>query len=371
MDEIMFMRVFRGRRVLVTGHSGFKGSWLTMWLESLGAEVIGYALAPETEPALFELAGLTHRCHHILGDVRDSEKLSDVVQRVRPEVVFHLAAQPLVRRSYRQPKETFDINVGGTVNLLEAIRQTDSVRVALLITTDKVYENREWVYGYREVDPLGGHDPYSASKAAAELAIQAYLRAFFAEARSDGTRIGVASARAGNVIGGGDWAEDRIIPDAVRAAGRGEPLWVRHPHAIRPWQHVLEPLAGYLALAARLWQEPETFSGAWNFGPLPTDVMPVGELVDEFLSAYGRGEWKQVNGQDTAVHEAGLLKLACDKAADSLKWAPTWNTATAVGRAAAWYRDVLMGGVDAGTRCMEDIEAFSKDARSAGAWWAR
>ncbi len=367
MAALPFGNAYFDRRVLVTGHTGFKGSWLTTWLLRLGARVVGYALEPDVEPSLFRLADLNRRCDSVIADVRDGHRLLEVFREYRPEVVFHLAAQPLVRRSYREPKETFEVNVAGTWNLLEAIRLVDSVQAAVLITTDKVYENKEWVYGYREEDPLGGHDPYSASKAAAEIAIQAYIRAFFLTGQR---QLGVASARAGNVVGGGDWAEDRILPDALRALQAGRALRVRHPEAVRPWQHVLEPLAGYLLLGARLLEEPERFSGAWNFGPLPTDVLRVGELVDVFYQALGRGNWEHVPEGNALLHEAGLLKLAIDKAADALGWKPVWTARQAVERAASWYRGVMDDRGDAWLRCLQDIDDYERAAREAGMAWA-
>jgi CDP-glucose 4,6-dehydratase len=281
---------FAGRRVLVTGHTGFKGAWLSLWLQRLGAEVMGYALPPPTDPSLFELAKLARRLDHVVGDVRDLDALLTAFDRHAPEVVFHLAAQPLVLRSYREPKETFDTNVGGTVNVLEAVRRTPSVKAVVVVTSDKCYENREWVFGYREDDAMGGHDPYSASKGAAELVTAAYRRSFFAPDAS--TRVvGLASARAGNVIGGGDFADDRILPDALRAVQAGKPLLVRNPGSTRPWQHVLDPLAGYLLLATRLLDDPGRYAEAFNFGPDLSGVSSVRELVTSFYASLGDGRF--------------------------------------------------------------------------------
>lgn len=361
---------YRGRRVLVTGHTGFKGSWLTLWLHVLGARVAGFALPPDTTPNLFELAAVAQVCDHNLVDVRDARAVLELFERCEPEVVFHLAAQPIVRRSYAKPKETFDVNAGGTVTVLEAIRQTASVRAAVIVTTDKVYENREWMYGYREVDRLGGRDPYSASKAAAEMAVASYRLSFFG-AGGLGPRAGIASARAGNVVGGGDWAEDRIIPDAVRAVERGDELDVRNPNAVRPWQHVLEPLAGYLALALRLHRSPGAHDGPFNFGPASHDVVTVGALLETFHAALGRGRWRDASAShDCDPHEAGLLRLACDRAHTLLEWQPVLDTTEAVTMTAAWYRDVAFGSCSARQRCEQDLATYTHAARELGVWWA-
>jgi len=357
---------FRGRRVLVTGHTGFKGSWLSLWLTKLGARVAGYALQPPTSPILFELLRLERDVDHTVGDVRDFAALAAAFARVKPEVVFHLAAQPLVRRSYREPRETFDTNVGGTVNVLEAIRQTSSVEAAVIVTSDKCYENREWLLGYRESDPMGGHDPYSASKGAAELVVAAYRSSFFAPGAS-GRPVAVASARAGNVIGGGDFAEDRIIPDAVRAIESEQPLEVRNPGSTRPWQHVLDPLGGYLTLAGRLLREPEGASEAFNFGPELSGVATVRALVDRFHAEMGCGRLRDVSKrQRNAPHEARLLRLSCDKAHHVLGWRPVFTTDEAITHTAAWYRQVLLEGKRAAVACREDILAYERGARDQG-----
>ena len=344
MDVLTF---FHGRRVLVTGHTGFKGAWLTLWLLERGAEVIGYSADVPTTPSLFETLGLAADVRHHTGDVRDAEHLAKVVQHERPEVVFHLAAQPLVRRSQRRPKETFDVNVGGTVNLLEAIRTAPSVRVAVLVTSDKCYANRGWVWGYRENDPLGGADPYSASKACAELVAAAYRETFFPPDEAGEHGVGLATARAGNVIGGGDWAEDRLVPDCVRALAAGGPVAIRQPHAVRPWQHVLEPLAGYLALAARLSESPRDYAGAWNFGPPAEGCRPVAELVRAVVRAWGGGRWRAAAERRPTCPEAASLRLASDKALALLPWRPQWDFAAAVARTVAWYR-ACADGADAG-----------------------
>lgn len=350
------LKAFRGKRVLVTGHTGFKGSWLCEWLLALGAEVHGFALEPPTVPALFSQLNLERRiASHAIGDVRSREAVAARVAETRPDFVFHLAAQPLVRLSYEIPAETFDVNLMGTVNVLDALRTAGTPCVCICVTTDKCYENREWHYAYRECDPMGGRDPYSASKGAAELAIAAYRNSFFNSPRGN---VRVASARAGNVIGGGDWARDRIVPDCIRALRRGEPISVRNRNSTRPWQHVLEPLGGYLALAARLAETAGTddadafrkFSGAFNFGPALSSDRTVRELVEELLKNYGAGTWKD-ESEPNAVHEARLLNLATDKAFHLLGWTPRWNFAEAVARTAAWYRAEERGA---------DMRAFTR-----------
>jgi CDP-glucose 4,6-dehydratase len=322
-----------GRRVLLTGHTGFKGGWLAHWLLRLGAEVHGLALAPDTTPDLFSALRLGARlASHTLGDVRDAQVVRAAFARVRPEVVFHLAAQPIVLRSYEDPAETFATNVMGTVHVLDGVRATPQVRAVVNVTSDKCYENREWVWGYRESDPMGGSDPYSASKGAAELVFQSYLRSFFRERPG----LGAASVRAGNVIGGGDFARDRIVPDAIRALARGERVPVRRKASIRPWQHVLEPLGGYLLLASRLLRGDDV-SGGWNFGPKAENAVPVSVLVDELVRAWGSGGWDDVGRRD-APHEAHFLRLDVTKAWDGLGWAPRWDLRTTIAATVDWYR---------------------------------
>ena len=336
-----FLSVFKGRRVFVTGHTGFKGSWLTFLLNEIGAEVLGYALPPVGKKNHFELLGLAQTISHVEADIRDEEKLTATMSKFQPEFVFHLAAQALVRPSYYDPKSTFETNVIGSVNLLEAVRKCESVRSLVYITSDKCYENLEWVWGYRENDRLGGHDPYSASKASAEIVFSAYARSFF----FDRPKLGAASTRAGNVIGGGDWAVDRIIPDCVRAIESEQPIDLRNPSATRPWQHVLEPLSGYLLLAARLRKEPSAFSGSWNFGPPSKEVRTVLEVAEHLIARFGRG---RVNCESSAKnpHEAGLLQLNCDKAHQKLGWYPRWDFERTLDMTADWYKNV-QGGEDA------------------------
>lgn len=326
---------WRDRRVLLTGHTGFKGSWLALWLTARGAQVHGLALAPETQPALFDRLGLAERIDHYLGDIRDADLVRARVAQTRPEVVFHLAAQPLVRRSYREPLATFSTNVMGTAHLLDALRAHNAPCAVVVVTTDKVYENREWLHAYRETDALGGHDPYAASKAACEIVVESYRKSFFA----DGP-VRLASARAGNVIGGGDWSEDRILPDLIRAMAQGEPPALRNPGAIRPWQHALDPLAGYLLLAERLHAGDPAAADAFNFGPDPADQRAVRDLAETALAlwpgAAARG-WRDASDPD-APHEAGRLTLATDKARAALGWSPRWGVEEALRRTIDWHR---------------------------------
>lgn len=330
---------FRGRRVLVTGDTGFKGSWLCLWLHQLGAQVLGYALPPERADDHFNLLGLENLIEHVTGDIRDLAAVQNVFNRFQPEVVFHLAAQPLVRYSYAEPKLTFDTNVAGSVNILEAVRLCESVKAFVYVTSDKCYRNNEWIWGYRENDELGGHDPYSASKAAAELVFSSYQDSFF-RARPD---FGAATVRAGNVIGGGDWAADRIVPDAIRALKAGDAIHLRNPHSTRPWQHVLEPLSGYLLTAASLLKDTRQFSGAWNFGPDTQSIRTVGDLAQLIVTAWGSGRVELVP-QINAPHEARLLHLNCDKAHQLMQWRPKWGVERAIAETVGWYRDVHKGG---------------------------
>ena len=340
---------WQGKRVLLTGHTGFKGSWLALWLQRLGAQVHGISLAPAAQPNLFTVAGIAERCAHHCVDIRDAAALAAQVQRAQPQIVFHLAAQALVRAGYRAPLDTYSTNVMGTANLLDALRGVDGVRAAVVVTTDKVYRNAEHAYPFREDDPLGGQDPYSASKAAAEIVTASYREAFLAARGA-----AVATARAGNVIGGGDWSEDRLIPDAVRAWQAGLPLAIRRPAAVRPWQHVLEPLAGYLALAQRLWVDGAA-ADAYNFGPHTHEAASVAEVVGLAQAAFGAGEWQA--DDDGGPHEAGWLSLEVARARARLGVAPRWSLPEGVARTMAWYRRHA-DGADAGELCEADIDAF-------------
>jgi CDP-glucose 4,6-dehydratase len=336
---------WRGRSVFITGHTGFKGGWLAVWLHLLGARVHGYALAPATRPALFDVARVGEVVAHRIGDVRDLAGLAAALADARPEVIFHLAAQPLVREGYREPVATFSTNVMGTVNLLEAVRSQSSVRAVIVVTSDKCYANRESGQPYREGDALGGRDPYSGSKACAEIVTAAWRESFLRGS------VGIASARAGNVIGGGDWADDRLVPDALRAWEKGSTLQVRYPGAVRPWQHVLEPLHGYLLLAEHLVAGGA--AEAWNFGPDDRDMVPVGELLDQLAACWGVGAaWCGDRGDHP--HEAGLLHLDSAKARSGLGWRPRWRLDHALGRVVAWHRAYL-AGADVRRQCESDI----------------
>ncbi len=329
-----------GKKVLVTGHTGFKGSWLSLWLQKLGATVIGYSLPAPTEPSLFDVARIARDMVSIEGDIRELEHFQAVMAEHQPDILIHMAAQPLVRYSYQHPVETYATNVMGTVHVLEAVRHTPSVKVAVVITTDKCYENREWVWGYRENEQMGGRDPYSNSKGCAELVVSAYRESFFSAADFDRHRTAVASVRAGNVIGGGDWALDRLIPDIMRAIQAGQPVLIRSPHSIRPWQHVLEPLNGYLTLAERLWESGAEFAEGWNFGPEDSDAKPVSWIVDRLTKLWGDGaSWEL----DVAhhPHEATYLKLDCSKAKSRLNWYPKTSLATALDWIVEFYRGYM------------------------------
>lgn len=363
MTEGLFSGAYAGRHVLVTGHTGFKGSWLSEWLLRLGAHVTGYALEPPTEPSLFDELGLASRMTHVIGDVRDLAHLRATFAAAQPEIVFHLAAQPLVRLSYDEPVETYETNVMGTVNVLEASRATPSVRVVVIVTSDKCYENRETDHAYREDDSMGGYDPYSSSKGCAELVTAAYRQSFFGAA----SPVRVASARAGNVIGGGDWACDRIIPDCVRALQANEPIVVRNPDAVRPWQHVLEPLSGYLLLASRLLEGDPAFDGPWNFGPREQGTVPVRRVVEDMIDAWGSGTW-QYAGQ-AGPHEAHLLALDIGKAQSLLRWEPLYPVDRTVQVTAAWYA-ARHRGEDVAALTDDDIARYETAARAAGAAWA-
>jgi CDP-glucose 4,6-dehydratase len=349
---------WQSKRVLLTRHTGFKGSWLSLWLLELGAVVTGFSLPPETDPNLFSQLGLQSRLDHRLGDIRDASVVAETVQEVQPDVVLHLAAQPLVRRSYAEPTATWATNVMGTIHLLEALRFLQQPCTAVLITTDKVYRNNEWFYGYREVDPLGGHDPYSSSKAAAELAIASWRSSFCGIGPHQTPHLRLASGRAGNVIGGGDWAADRIVPDAMRALASGGPIGVRNPLATRPWQHVLEPLGGYLLLAEHLCNaaDPTEFASSFNFGPQLEANRSVRALVEEALGHWP-GRW--VDQSDPAApHEASLLNLVIDKAHHQLGWAPRWDFATTVEHTVSWYRRVKEGRCGVVECCLHDLATY-------------
>lgn len=349
-----------GKRVLLTGHTGFKGGWLTLWLESLGAEVTGLSLSPETTPNLFTLARVDHGITSLLGDIRDPELVRHAMSDARPEIVIHMAAQPLVRYSYAKPVETYATNVMGTVHVLEAVRRSPGVKAAVVVSSDKCYENHEWVWGYREDDRLGGHDPYSNSKACAELVTSSYRQAFFPSSGYLTHGVALASARAGNVIGGGDWSEDRLIPDVIRAMERAQSVVIRNQRAIRPWQHVLEPLSGYLLLAERLYTEGSAYAEAWNFGPHDTDARPVRWIVER-LTARWASEATWTPDQHLQPHEAQMLKLDCSKARDRLGWQPRWPLSETLDRVVDWYR-AAQSSQDMREFTLRQIEAYQTGA---------
>ena len=330
-------RCYKNKRVLVTGHTGFKGSWLSLWLKELGAEVIGYALDPYTQRDNFVLSRLSRSMIDIRGDIRDHGKLQKVFKKYSPEFVFHLAAQPLVREGYKNPKETYDVNIGGTVNVLENCRASESVRVIINVTSDKCYENKEWIWGYRETDPLGGYDPYSSSKACSEIITAAWRNSFFNPKSWRSHGISLSSVRAGNVIGGGDWAKDRIIPDCIRALEKKKPIEIRNPDATRPWQYVLEPLGGYLLLGAFMATVCQKYSGAWNFGPEISSVISVQRLVELAVQYWGEGRWLYIR-EKNKLHEAGLLSLDTHKARFELGWKPCLEIEEAVLNTIVWYK---------------------------------
>lgn len=332
-----FDNTYTGKTVLVTGHTGFKGSWLSIWLNELGANVIGYALDPLTEKDNFVLTGIGNKIVDIRGDIRDVDSLNDVFREYKPEIVFHLAAQPLVSYSYLKPVQTYEVNVMGTINVLEAIRTTESVRTGIMITTDKCYENKEQIWGYREIDPLGGYDPYSSSKACAELAINSWRSSFLNPNDYNHHKKAIASVRAGNVIGGGDWALDRLVPDCIRALEKKEPIEIRNPMAIRPWQHVLEPLSGYLMLGKKMLTDPISFSEAWNFGPNIESLITVESVVKIILRTYGEGAMNLVETLDK-IHETSILNLDINKAIFRLGWKPEFSITESIEMTIDWYK---------------------------------
>lgn len=337
---------YKGKKVFITGHTGFKGSWLTYLLTELGAEVRGFSLEMDTSPNHFSLLNLQNKIDHIVGDITHLSSLDAALNDYKPEIVFHLAAQAIVKYSYDEPVKTFNTNIIGSVNLLDSVKKCESVKSLVFITSDKCYENLEWAWGYRENDQLGGHDPYSASKGAAELIFSAYSRSFFVSRKN----LGAASARAGNVIGGGDWAINRIIPDCIRAIENNMPIKLRNPNATRPWQHVLEPINGYIMLGRLLYSDPNLYSGSWNFGPSTSEIRTVNEVANAMIEYIGKGSIEIENLQETK-HEANLLQLNCDKAKQLLGWSPRWGSDKTIFSTAQWYKVFLEGG---------DIESITK-----------
>lgn len=348
---------WKNKRVYLTGHTGFKGSWLSLWLSNLGAEVKGYALTPATTPSLFEEAKVAGKTDSEIGDIRNLEQLQKSMTNFNPDILIHMAAQPLVRQSYKDPIETYETNVMGTVKVLEAARKCPNLRSVISVTTDKCYENKEWEWGYRENEAMGGHDPYSSSKGCAELVTSAYRRSFLQE-----QGIGLASARAGNVIGGGDWSEDRLIPDILKAFENSKPVIIRNPKSTRPWQHVLEPLSGYLVLAQNLYESPDDFAEGWNFGPYDDDAKPVDWLLEKMTSKWQGSNW--LLDSNSNPHEAGFLKLDISKAKSRLNWRPTWGLDMTLGKIIQWHQ-AWMNKQDMQAICLNEINEFTREINNA------
>ena len=366
----LFGGVFQNKKIFVTGHTGFQGSWLTLWLKSLGAKVTGYSLLPPTKPSLFEILQLKQDINHIVGDVRDHSFLQKCLIKHKPDIVFHLAAQPLVRLSYEKPVDTFHTNIMGTVNSLEAIRNTQSVKAGIIITSDKCYENKEWGFAYRENDPLGGFDPYSASKGATEIVTSSYSRSFF-HSNNKKRKIGIATVRAGNVIGGGDWAQDRIVPDCIRSIYSGKQILIRNPKSIRPWQHVLEPISGMLLLASKLWDNPHSYNESWNFGPNLSTNVTVKELVIQIIKELKqKPNWKDVSkNTKSAVHEANFLRLDSTKANNLLGWRQTYDNKETISETTSWYQNYIKK-TEMKKFTLLQIKKYVEKAKHMNAAWA-
>lgn len=357
-------KLYKNKKVLITGNTGFKGAWLSMWLNKLGANVMGYSLEAPTNPSMFQICELDKKIDTVIKDIRDEACLTNLFNKFKPDIVFHLAAQPLVRYSYKFPRETYETNVMGTVNVLEAAKNVDSVQAVVVVTTDKCYENKEWVYGYRESDSLGGYDPYSSSKGCAELVVSAYKNCFYNE-----RRIGLATVRAGNVIGGGDWAEDRLIPDFIRAVSKNKSILIRNPLAIRPWQHVLEPLSGYLWLGALMLKDKEKYSNAWNFGPRDTDILSVEQVLKIAIKNWGNGSFEVDKSEQP--HEANLLKLDISKANSFLKWYPVYDVNMAIYKTIEWYKTYYENkNEDMYEYTLKQIEDYEKQAQIQNLIWS-
>ena len=355
---VMFDNFYNGKRVFITGHTGFKGAWLCLWFNQMGAEITGYALEPPTNPSLFDICGIADTISSIKGDIRNAQQLTEAMQESDPEIVIHMAAQPLVRDSYKIPVETYEINVMGTVNVLEAIRNTPSVRAAINVTTDKVYENKEWLWGYRENEPFGGYDPYSNSKACSELVTAAYRNSYFNQDNYGEHGVALATVRAGNVIGGGDWAADRLIPDCIASLFNNEKIVIRNPHAIRPWQYVLEPLYGYLLLARRLSYDGIAYADGWNFGPPESEAKPVQWIVEKMCQLLPENEGYSIN-KGPHPHEAHYLKLDCSKAHQELNWWPQWSLEYALCKVTEWYQ-AYHAQEDMAEVCLAQIKEYEQ-----------
>ncbi len=366
----MFNNFYKGKKVLITGHTGFKGSWLTQWLSELGADITGYSLEPPTDPSLFKILKLEYKINHIEADIRNIEKLKETFLNYKPEIVFHLAAQPLVRVSYNDPVETFDTNVMGVVNIFEAVKASKSVKIFINVTTDKCYENKEWIYGYKETDAMGGYDPYSSSKGCSELITNSYRNSFF-NTKDYGIKhhTAISSARAGNVIGGGDWALDRLIPDCIKSIVEEKIIKIRNPYANRPWQHVLEPLSGYLNLALLMNEKPKELSSGWNFGPFDNDILYVDKIVKKLIEYWGSGKYIVKNNNEP--HEANLLKLDISKASYYLNWQPVYNTYTAIEKTVDWYKEYYINKkINIKDFTLNQINDYTNLARNKNIKWA-
>ncbi|CEK39031.1 CDP-glucose 4,6-dehydratase [[Clostridium] sordellii VPI 9048] len=358
-----FKGVYKDKVVLVTGHTGFKGSWICMWLNMLGAKVIGYSQEPNTNPNLFDICNLEKNMVSVIGDIRDEECLYNTIKKYKPEIIFHMAAQPLVRLSYEEPKMTYETNVIGTLNLFEVVRKSNCVKSIINITTDKCYENKEWIYGYRETDSMGGYDPYSSSKACVELLTNSYRNSFFKK-----QNIGIATVRAGNVIGGGDWSKDRLIPDIVKNISINNEITIRNPDAVRPWQHVLEPLSGYLWLGCLIMEDNERYGQGWNFGPEDSDILRVKEVLDTSIEIWNKGKYKIDLSEQP--HEAKLLKLDISKAKMDLKWKPVYNSYEAIHKTIDWYVEFYERNSDMREFTINQIKEYTKKAINNKLLWS-
>lgn len=368
MDNL-FENVYKNKKVLVTGHTGFKGTWLSLWLKMMGADVIGYSLEPPFNPNMFEAIDLASGIKSIHGDIRDSESLEKVFEEHQPEIVFHLAAQSLVHRSYSEPKYTYETNVIGTLNVLEAVKKTPSVRVVVNVTSDKCYENKEWVFGYRENDPMGGYDPYSSSKGCAEILAASYRNSFFNPKDYDKHNVALASARAGNVIGGGDWSENRLVPDIIRALATDKPIVIRSPNSVRPWQSVLEPLSGYLLLASCMYDDGTKYSESWNFGPEYSEILPVEDIVKTMIDKWGNGKYIVEN--DSNLHEARLLKLDISKAISDLDWKPVYNIDETISELVEWYKEFYSNKFNLENFSEQQIQNYVDKAKDKNLDWCK
>jgi len=367
--ENSFDGIFKGKTIFVTGHTGFIGTWITLWLHSLGAKVIGYSKNIPTVPSLFEILDLKNNITHVIGDVNDAEHLNDCLTKYNPEIIFHLAAQSIVKTSYDIPIETFQTNVMGTANVLESIRKVPSIRVCVIMTSDKCYENRELDYAYKEGDPMGGSDPYSASKGSAELIVASYRKSFFDSKNNNNDNVCISSVRAGNVIGGGDWAKNRIVPDCIQSLKNNQPILVRNPNSSRPWQYVLEPISGILKLATKMWNNPSDYNEAWNFGPNHKNKILVKELVSQILESWGDGKWSDIS-ESKGEYEAGTLMVDSTKAMKLLEWKPVYSLDESISETITWYRENENKTSDMKDFTLDQIQKYVQKAKQLNITWA-